>query len=147
VRATLDTSVLFQALHGRRGASFRILQLVREAELVLAISVPVFSEYQDVLLREETQRKLGFGEGELEVILQFVATVGRPTPIEYLWRPNLRDESDNMFVELARASGSEYLITDNVRDFIEQADLRNDDIAVVTPGQFIKRWRNRHGQR
>ena len=38
-------------------------------------------------------------------------------------RPNLRDENDNAFVDLAFASGSAYLITQNVRDFTVGADI------------------------
>ena len=36
-------------------------------------------------------------------------------------------------VELARAGGSEYLITQNVKDFTLDADMRNDDLHIVTP--------------
>ncbi len=46
----------------------------------------------------------------MEKVLDFIALVGLPPPIDFYWRPNLRDKSDNMFVELALASGSEYLI-------------------------------------
>ena len=38
---------------------------------------------------------------QLETILRFVAFVSTPSRVYYLWRPNLRDEADNMFVELA----------------------------------------------
>lgn len=49
-----------------------------------------------------------------------------------------------MVVELARASGSEYLITQNIRDFTRDADLRNDDLHVVTPAEFMKIWEDTH---
>ena len=73
-----------------------------------------------------------------------IAITGRPTNISYIWRPNLRDEGDNMVVELARASGSEYLITQNIRDFTRDADLHNDDLHVVTPAEFMKIWEDTH---
>lgn len=81
---------------------------------------------------------------QVDTIMQFLATVGKPTNITYTWRPNLRDEGDNMFIELARASGSEYLITSNVRDFILDSDLNNNDIHIVTPGAFMYEWRKRN---
>ena len=74
----------------------------------------------------------------------FVATVAFPVDISYLWRPNLRDEADNMVLELAIASRSNYLITSNIRDFTVDADLKNDDICIVTPGEFYWKWRATH---
>jgi predicted nucleic acid-binding protein len=35
----------------------------------------------------------------------------------FLFRPNLKDEADNMFVELAVVSNSHYLATSNLRDY------------------------------
>ncbi len=141
---TVDTSVLFQAFHSRRGASHQILHLLRTGELSLAISVPVFQEYRDVLSRKENMVQLGLDSDAVDTILQFIAVTGRPTNIRYSWRPNLRDEADNMFIELARASLSDYLVTSNIKDFTLEADLRNDDLRIVTPGEFMRKWRNRN---
>ena len=110
----------------------------------MAISVPMFQEYRDVLSREDHQQRLGFDEAAIDTIMQFIAITGRPTNIAYIWRPNLRDEGDNMVAELARASGSEYLITQNIKDFTLDTDLRNDDLHIVTPAEFMKIWRDSH---
>lgn len=142
---TIDTSVLFQAFHSRRGASYRILRMVRLGEITMAVSLPVFQEYRDLLSREAVQRQLELQPGDSEAILPFIAVVARPTSIHYAWRPNLRDEDDNMVMELALASGSEYLITRNTRDFVIDTDLSNDEVRVVTPGEFIRMWRSTHG--
>jgi putative PIN family toxin of toxin-antitoxin system len=145
VVVTIDTSLLFQAFHSRRGASFQILQMVRFGEITMAVSLPVFQEYRDLLSRHDVQKQLDLHRDDIQVILQFIATVARPTSIRYAWRPNLRDENDNMVMELALASGSEYLITRNTRDFVLDSDLSNDEVAVVTPGEFMRMWRNRYG--
>ena len=110
----------------------------------MAISVPVFQEYRDVISRVENQSVLNLDEDDVETIMQFVATVGKPVNISYRWRPNLRDENDNMIVELARASGSAFLITRNTKDFRIDSDLRNDDLRIVTPGEFFRWWRETH---
>jgi len=146
VVVTVDTNVLFEAFYSKFGASYQILRLIRHGEIGMAISVPLFQEYRDVLSRTESKRQLGLDESSIEVILQFVATVGRPTDISFSWRPNLKDEADNMVVELALASRSEYLITSNVRDFTQDADLKNDDLKAVTPKQFMQEWRRSHGE-
>ena len=146
MRIALDTNAVFQALYGSTGASNAILRLVRNGELQLAISVPVFEEYRDVLLRRRTLRQLALSSDDIQSVLEFVALVGVRTAIDYLWRPNLKDETDNIFVELAVASGSEYLVTQNVRDFTVGNELRFDSFRIVTPSDFMTAWRNRsHG--
>lgn len=142
----MDTNILFEALYSKHGASYQILRLIRHGEIGMAISVPLFQEYRDVLSRRESKRQLGLDESSIELILQFIATVGRPTDISFSWRPNLKDEADNMVVELALASRSEYLVTSNIRDFTQGADLKNDDIEVVTPKHFMQVWRRGHGR-
>jgi len=112
----------------------------------MAISVPVFQEYRDVLLWNQYRKQLNLEDGQIDVIMQFIAAVGKPTNIDYSWRPNLRDEKDNVMVELARTSGSAYVITRNTRDFLLEADLMNDDLRIVTPGEFMNIWRQIHGK-
>ena len=110
----------------------------------MAISVPVFLEYRAVLSREGNRRLLGLNDESINAILQFIVINARITNIWYTWRPNLRDEGDNMIVELARAGGSEYLITQNVKDFTLDLDMRNDDLNIITPVEFMKTWRSTH---
>lgn len=145
MRIVIDTNVLYQALRDRGGASYYILQLLRQNELELAVSVPVFLEYRDVLLRPKTLRDLQFTTEEIEAVLRFVAYVAKPTQIHFLMRPHLRDESDNMFVDLAFASNSEFIITNNIRDFLHAAELRFDGFEVITPSIFVRQWRTHHG--
>lgn len=140
---TIDTSVLFQAFYSNIGASHRIIRMVRHGENEMAISVPVFQEYKDVLSRPENMELLSLKQSDIDTIMDFIVTVGRVTHISYSWRPNLRDEADNMIIELARSSGSQYLITRNVKDMTVDSDLMNDDIGILTPGEFLAIWRKR----
>ena len=59
---------------------------------------------------------------------------------------NLRDEKDNMFVELALASGSKYLITQNVRDYTIDNELILDSFNIATPYDFLKEWEKIYGK-
>lgn len=144
LRITLDTNVLYQALHSRIGASFAILQLIRVRDIELAVSVPVFLEYRDVLLRPERRQSLHLSVTEVEAVLRFLAAIATPYAIHFRMRPNLRDEADNMFVELALASRSHFLITHNTRDFTHEPALRFDSFTIVTPAQFLRYWRSHH---
>jgi putative PIN family toxin of toxin-antitoxin system len=143
VTVTLDTNIMYQALYSRAGASHGIYQLVRAGAIELALSVPVFEEYRQVLLRPRTLKETGRSQREMETVLDFVALVGVVTPIHYLWRPNLPDAGDDMFVELAVASGSEYLITRNTRHY--QTGGLDLGIRITTPPAFLRRWRETHG--
>ena len=141
---TLDTNIVFQALYSRSGASHAILQMIRSGQLELALSVPVFEEYCQVLLRPKTLKETGRSLEEMETVLDFLSLVGIPTPIHYLWRPNLPDAGDDMFVELALASGSEYLITRNMRHYLRVGSF-DLGVRVTTPPAFLGHWRTTHG--
>ena len=145
VVVTVDTSVLFQALYSSSGASHAILRRIRRGAVQLALSVPVYSEYQDVLTRLVKRTQLGLSIDEVQTVLGFIAFIGVPSPVHFRMRPNLQDENDNAFVELAFASGSSYLITKNVRDFTVDVDLNLGQLTVVTPAAFMQKWRETHG--
>ncbi len=53
-----------------------------------------------------------------------------------LWRPNLRDESDNHVLELAVAGGADIIVTGNGSDF-ESTALRFPRIRICTPREFL----------
>lgn len=141
MRIVLDTNVLYQALRNSSGASYFILQLVRERRLEMAISVPVFLEYQDVLLRRKSLKDLKLSRQEIEAVLRLIAYIAKPTSIHFLMRPNLKDENDNMFVDLAVASNSRFLVTNNIADFKRYTELKFDQFTIVTPKQFVIQWR------
>lgn len=141
MQVTIDTNVLFSALYNPKGASAFIFDLFVDGRIQLAISVPVFMEYQDVLQRDNILEKIGLDLQEMEIILRFIADQALSYDIAYLWRPNLRDEADNMFVECAVRSQSQFLITSNLKDFMQNNQLKFDDLEVVTPRQFVLLWR------
>jgi hypothetical protein len=51
-----------------------------------------------------------------------------------------------MFVELALASGSEFLITRNGRHYSIGNSLLFDSFTVVTPAEFLTQWRKIHAK-
>ena len=129
---TLDTNIIYQALKSASGASFFILQQVRERKIQIALSVSLFEEYEDVLKREKSLKNFGLDIEDIDKFLRFIAYVGKPYTIYYLFRPNLKDEKDNMVVELAVTSQSDYIVTSNIKDF-KNAELKFDHLKIVTP--------------
>ncbi|RLC84599.1 MAG: putative toxin-antitoxin system toxin component, PIN family [Chloroflexi bacterium] len=111
---TIDTNIMFQALYSSSGASFYILKLVRSGYLQLALSHTVFLEYEEVLLRPSSLRSFDLSREDVMRILRYIAYTGNKYDPKFLFRPNLRDENDNIFVELAIASNSKFIVTSNI---------------------------------
>ena len=125
------------------GASYFILQQVRNRKIQIAISVPVFLEYKDVLSRDSSLQNFGLQKIDVEKFLRFIAYICKPFEIYFLLRPNLKDEKDNKVVELAITSQSDYLITSNIKDF-KNAELKFDQLKIITPSEFVKMWRDKN---
>ena len=140
---TLDTNILYQALMSKTGASYFILQQIRNRKIQIALSVPVFFEYQDVLTRDKSLKDFELELNDVEKFLRFIAYIGKPFEIYFLLPPNLKDEKDNKIVELAVTSQSDYLITSNTRDF-KNAELKFDQLKIITPGEFVNMWREKN---
>ncbi len=109
----------------------------------MAISPSVFFEYEDVLTRPESLSAFELSTSDMVRFLRFIAYISAKFDPQFLFRPNLKDEADNMFVELAVVSQSQYLITSNIRDYIS-GELRFDDLRIITPAEFVKKWRLEH---
>lgn len=137
----VDTNVLWQSLKGKGSVSRRILELIISQQLEIALSEAIFLEYEDVLKRPYSLSQFQLSVPQVDTILDVVAAVGNWHKIYYRLRPNLKDEGDNMLVELAVTAGAEYLVTNNIKDFTVRSDLKFDDLKVITPIQFIHIWR------
>jgi len=140
---TLDTNTLLAALLSQAGASHLILRLILEEKLKLAISTPVLFEYEDVLKRKKILKKIDLSTEQVEDILDLLVLLADKRSNYYRLRPNLLDENDNLFVECAFTSNSQYLITSNTKDF-HFGRLKSHPFKVVTPGDFYYLWRCDH---
>ena len=139
---TIDTNVLFSALNSSKGASHQILRLIINEELEFAVSPSTYFEYYDVLTRPENLNEFNLNIDEIEDILDLLALLAKKHNIYFLQRPNLIDEKDNIFIECAFASNSNFLITSNIKDF-KYGELKYTSFKILTPSEFIKYWRNK----
>jgi predicted nucleic acid-binding protein len=58
--------------------------------------------------------------------------------VSFQWRPNLRDEADNKFVDAA-VEGAAIVVTYNVADFAD-SDVPRYGWAAMTPREFLSRY-------
>ena len=121
LRVVFDTNVLVAAARSRRGASFELIALQPSKKFRLLISLPLYFEYLDVLLRPDV-RPQGLTDAELRDVVNEIIAAADYHDIYFLWRPWLKDYKDDMLLELAIASHVDYLVTFNLKDFalIEQ---------------------------
>jgi len=139
----MDTNVIYQALCNRDGSSFFILNLIRNQNLNMTVSTSTFKEYEAVLKRKSSLSNFKLNKTDIDSILGFIAYISKPCDPRFLFRPNLIDEDDNKFIELAFASGAEFLITSNIKDY-KNSQLKFDSFEVITPSDFCKQWRKKN---
>lgn len=140
---TLNTNVLLAALLSRNGSSHRILNLIVEEKVRIALSTPLILECDEVLKRKHILDKLKMTESQIEDVIDLLVMLSNKHFIYYRLRPNLLDENDNMLVECAFVSGSQYLVTSNIKDFT-RGELQIYPFTVITPGDFYYLWRQEY---
>ena len=72
--------------------------------------------------------------------LRYLASIAHLQDVHFLWRPFLRDPDDDMVLECAVASGSQYIITHNVKDFKRAPELK---VKAITPAEFLTLLRSK----
>jgi predicted nucleic acid-binding protein len=132
-RIVLDTCVLVSALRSRRGASFRVLELIDSGRFEVCLSITLLLEYEAVCKRLPGATPLT--KADVETVLDYVCLVAQHQTVFYLWRPFLNDPSDDMVLELAVAGGCGRIVTHNVRDFHGSNQF---GIRTITPQEFLR---------
>lgn len=136
MRFIFDTSVLVAGVRSPQGASAELLRRVLRGEISPIASVPLFLEYEAVLLRPEHLSAAHLTEAEVINFLDVLAEFVEPAEIFYLWRPQLKDANDDMVLEAAVNGQADVIVTFNMSDFIGVAQRFN--LRVIPPNQFLK---------
>lgn len=135
----LDTNILVAAVRSPAGASAALLRQVLLRQRTMLCSVPLFMEYEAVLMRPAQLAAAGAQPQDVDNLLSVLAGVIVPVPIQFLWRPQLRDANDDMVLELAvngLGQGQPVtLVSFNQRDFLPQA--RHFGVALAAPAQCL----------
>lgn len=129
----LDTNILVAGLRSRLGASFRLISLIGSGKFEINLSVPLVLEYEEVLTRQ--QQELGLTRADIADFIDYLCTVANLHEVYFLWRPHLRDPTDEMILELAVKARCEYIVTYNQRDF---RSIEKFGIETVTAREFLE---------
>src|SRR5437660_10257756 len=99
------------------GASAAILRAARQSKITLLVSVPLAIEYEATCSEAEHRLAAGSSEREVEIFLDAVVAMAEPVKTHFLWRPQLRDPSDEMVLETVVNGRADGLVTFNLSDF------------------------------
>lgn len=133
LQIVLDTNIIYSALRSRNGASFLLMSLLPSSLFQLNVSVPLVLEYEDVLKRNPDE--LIFTDLEIDHFLDSICAMANRHDVFYLWRPILRDPSDDMVLELAVKAKCQYIVTYNKQDFEE---IEAFGIEALDAREFLK---------
>ena len=133
MKVVIDTNVIYAGVYSQDGASHKILQSIPSSKFKMVLSVALLEEYEYVLNKPEIQKIIS--KGDVETLLDFWCKEATKQDIYFLWRPYLQDVDDDMVLEVAVASGSNYIITSNLKDFTRSVDF---GIKAITPKQFLE---------
>lgn len=131
-RVVIDTNVFIAALRSKKGASFKLLFETPRKKFTQNVSTSLIFEYESVAKRET--QNIGLTDEHIDSILDMLCFLSTKCKIFYLWRPVLRDPKDDMILELAIESQSDYIITYNKKDF---KGIDKFGIEALTPKEFL----------
>ena len=134
MRVVFDTNVVVAGLRSSLGASHALLQAIPSTKFQIAISVPLYLEYQSVLHRPGSLPE-AMTPADADAVCRFLAANAAHQEIFFLWRPFLPDPKDDMVLELAVASQSRLIITHNIADFRAAPAF---GVHAIRPGDFIQ---------
>jgi putative PIN family toxin of toxin-antitoxin system len=139
VRCVLDTNVIVAALRSPAGASAALLRAARRGDLTFLANVALALEYEATCSRAEHQLAAGLNAAEVRIFLDAVIGMAEPVETHFLWRPLLRDPSDELVLEAAVNGRAQVIVTFNLRDF-GRAPSRFG-IEVLNPPAALSRIR------
>ena len=141
MRVVLDTNIFVSAFKSNKGASYAVISHLPSDQFQIVLSIPLYSEYQDVLTRPEHMSGKSTA-AEILAFLRYICSIAHKQRIFFLWRPWLGDPKDDMVLETAVASRSRYIITHNLRDF--RGVKKHFGVTPATPGKFLNIIRSQH---
>ena len=96
------------------------------------LTVAVVLEYEAVLKRDCFQ--FGLTEKDIDDVVDAICAEGGLHRLYFLWRPIASDPDDDLILEAAIASHSDFIITFNKRDFPDSVRF---GIRCRTPKEFL----------
>lgn len=137
MRIVLDTNVVVAALRSPSGASAALVEQALDRKFTLLLSVPLVLEYEATCSDPAQRIASGLSGSEVETVISALCAVCEPVEGWFLWRPQLRDPSDEMVLETAVNGRADALVTFNSRDFGNVPSTFG--VEVLSPRHALRR--------
>jgi len=131
----VDASVLIAGLRSSLGASFALLRLVGTGRFTIGLSAALVLEYEATCLKSLSA--LNMTADEIKELLDYFCHVGKRSVVRFRVRPSVADADDELVLEAAIASGSDWIVSHNIRDMA--AGAQRYGIEVIPPGEALRR--------
>ena len=127
MRLVLDTNIIISGFINPAGKPSEILKMVLERKAELCYNTVILAEYESVLTRPKFSKII-----KPEIIRRFINII---RSIGFSYNPipgkiTLPDESDRIFYDTARGSGS-LLISGNIKHYPQEP-------FIIPPADFLK---------
>jgi predicted nucleic acid-binding protein len=132
---TLDTNLIVSAFRSSLGASFRLIELVDTGRFEVGLTTPLVLEYEAVCKRLVGTTRVT--PEDVDTVVDYLCRVGKRAVIYFRVRPAVADPNDELILEAAVASGSDWIVTHNVRHLAVAA--ARFGIDVITPAEALNR--------
>lgn len=139
MRYVLDTNVVVAGLRSPTGASAALIGAALGRRFVVLLSVALALEYEAICSHPSQRIVSGLSEEQVRTVVTAIRSVARPVVPRFLWRPQLRDSTDEMVLETAINGNADALVTFNVRDYGDVP--RRFGIELVNPRDAWRRIR------
>jgi len=134
LRIVLDTNVLVSGLLSPFGSPGEIVRMVSAGAIRLCVDARLLTEYEQVLLRP----RFGFDPAAVAALIDYIDVTSDKVASAPLG-VRLPDPDDEAFLEVAVASGAEYLVTGNLAHFPCEVCA---GVSVVPPAGFVEAYRS-----
>ena len=117
------------------GASYAWLCLVGSERFSVSLTAALVLEYEAVCMRSLDD--LGLTADDVRELLDYVCRAGKLAAVRFRVRPSVADPDDELVLEAAIATESEWIVTHNIRDMAVGAARYG--IEVIRPGEALRR--------
>ncbi|ACK70729.1 PilT protein domain protein [Gloeothece citriformis PCC 7424] len=129
----LDTNIILSGLRSKKGASYKLLNLLNDRRLQINISTTLIFEYEQILKREYKDLELSLED--IDDIINAICAIANQHKIFYLWRPLAKDPNDDFLIDLAIEAQADFIISYNKKDL---EPVEKFGILILTPKQFLQ---------
>ena len=123
-RVVIDTNVLVSSMLSQKGSPFKVMKLISDKKILLFYCLEILDEYKRVLSYPKLNIAIQTQSNTNEAIQRLGILIKPPSS-----NISMTDESDRIFYDTARASGS-ILVTGNIRHYPKEQ-------FIMTPAEVL----------